>query len=180
MVVDWIHTDWTGWQSFLFLSTNQPTNRPTDQPTDNMKNIPRFSSKLTLLFLLATIFAIVVCGEETSSSSNKNEEEPVDSFNAKDHTDWGTYYDPKNIFCGKYDCYRILGFDYENYGTEKPTTRTITKRYRALSRAWHPDKSTHKDAKERFVVCIFQVFVLDHAFLCVSVCQMSQFPQCYP
>ena len=50
------------------------------------------------------------------------------------------------------DCYKILGFDYENYGVEKPSTKTITKRYRALSREWHPDKSKHKDAKERFVV----------------------------
>eukprot|EP00934_Nitzschia_sp_Nitz4_P002640 Nitzschia sp. Nitz4//NODE_202_length_38933_cov_72.610268//20707//21996//NITZ4_additional_000023-RA//-1//CDS//3329531789//2630//frame0 len=94
------------------------------------------------LFVLA--FSLV--GGEVSA-----EEEVVDTFDAASHTDWGTYYDPKNIFCGRYDCYKILGFDYENYGKEKPTTRTITKRYRALSRAWHPDKSQHKDAKERFV-----------------------------
>lgn len=78
--------------------------------------------------------------------------EEKDTFNAKDHMDWGTYYDPKNIFCGQYDCYKILGFDYENYGKEKPSTKVITKRYRALSREWHPDKSKHKDAKERFTV----------------------------
>ncbi len=78
--------------------------------------------------------------------------EETDFFDVKGHKDWGTYYDPKNIFCGQYDCYKILGFDYESYGRDKPTTRIITKRYRALSREWHPDKSKHKDAKERFVV----------------------------
>jgi DnaJ family protein C protein 25 len=66
-------------------------------------------------------------------------------------TDWGTYHDPQNIFCGKYDCYKILGFDYESYYKEKPAQKTITRHYRSLSREWHPDKSKHKDAKERFV-----------------------------
>jgi DnaJ family protein C protein 25 len=88
-------------------------------------------------------------GEETKKPPKVEEK---DTFNAKDHMDWGTYYDPKNIFCGQYDCYKILGFDYENYGKEKPSTKVITKRYRALSREWHPDKSKHKDAKERFTV----------------------------
>lgn len=88
----------------------------------------------------------------TNAASQDTADADTDTFNAKDHTDWGSYYDPKNIFCGKYDCYQILGFDYENYGKEKPSTKTITKRYRALSREWHPDKSKHKDAKERFVV----------------------------
>ena len=74
------------------------------------------------------------------------------SFNVKDHMDWGSYYDPKNVFCGKYDCYRILGFDYESFGKNIPDTKVITKRYRQLSREWHPDKSKHRDAKERFVV----------------------------
>lgn len=71
-------------------------------------------------------------------------------FNAKEHTDWGTYYDPKSIFCGNFDCYKILGFDFEDYGS--PDSKEITKRYRALGREWHPDKSKHKEAKERFVV----------------------------
>eukprot|EP00538_Stauroneis_constricta_P006808 CAMPEP_0119550818 /NCGR_PEP_ID=MMETSP1352-20130426/4268_1 /TAXON_ID=265584 /ORGANISM="Stauroneis constricta, Strain CCMP1120" /LENGTH=434 /DNA_ID=CAMNT_0007596787 /DNA_START=109 /DNA_END=1413 /DNA_ORIENTATION=- len=74
--------------------------------------------------------------------------EAKEEFNVHTHTNWGTYYDPQNIFCGKYDCYRILGFDFE---AAVPDTKLITKRYRALSRAWHPDKSKHKDAKERFV-----------------------------
>lgn len=90
-------------------------------------------------------------GTGPTDSGTAGSSQDTDTFNAKDHTDWGSYYDPKNIFCGQYDCYQILGFDYENYGREKPSTKTITKRYRALSREWHPDKSKHKDAKERFV-----------------------------
>eukprot|EP00536_Pseudo-nitzschia_multiseries_P015332 jgi/Psemu1/262847/estExt_Genewise1Plus.C_8590007 len=77
-------------------------------------------------------------------------EVPQDTFDVKSHFDWGTYYDPKNIFCGKFDCYGILGFDYESFASEKPTQKMITKRYRALSRHWHPDKSKHPEAKERF------------------------------
>jgi DnaJ family protein C protein 25 len=77
---------------------------------------------------------------------------PVDTFDVKSHFDWGTYYDPKNVFCGKFDCYGILGFDYESFDQEKPTQKMITKRYRALSRHWHPDKSKHPEAKERFQV----------------------------
>lgn len=75
---------------------------------------------------------------------------PQDTFDVKSHFNWGTYYDPKNVFCGKYDCYGILGFDYESFDKEKPTQKMITKRYRALSRHWHPDKSKHPEAKERF------------------------------
>jgi len=77
-------------------------------------------------------------------------EVPMDTFDATSHFDWGTYYDPKNVFCGQYDCYGILGFDYENFDREKPTQKMITKRYRSLSRHWHPDKSKHPEAKERF------------------------------
>lgn len=65
--------------------------------------------------------------------------------------DWGSYYDPQNVFCGKFDCYKILGFDYESFGKNHPDRRKITKRFRKLSRAWHPDKSKHRDAKDRFV-----------------------------
>lgn len=79
-------------------------------------------------------------------------EVPMDTFDVTSHFDWGTYYDPKNVFCGKYDCYGILGFDYESFAREKPTQKMITKRYRALSRHWHPDKNKSTDAKERFQV----------------------------
>lgn len=82
-------------------------------------------------------------------------EVPLDTFDVKSHFDWGTYYDPKNVFCGKFDCYGILGFDYESFDREKPTQKQITKRYRALSRHWHPDKSKHPEAKERFQVRSF-------------------------
>jgi hypothetical protein len=86
-------------------------------------------------------------------NNRKLAREYKDDFDVKSHFDWGTYYDPKSIFCGpKYDCYGILGFDYESFNNEKPTQKQITKRYRAISRHWHPDKSKHKDAKERFVV----------------------------
>lgn len=98
-----------------------------------------------------TTFTNTNTNANAKSNSVPNAPTENDAFDARDHYDWGTYYDPKNIFCGQYDCYKILGFDYESYGREKPTTKTITKRYRALSREWHPDKSKHKDAKERFV-----------------------------
>lgn len=103
--------------------------------------------------------------EQATSSSDSNannnnvnnrqarplaKEVPMDTFDVKSHFEWGSYYDPKSVFCGKYDCYGILGFDYESFATEKPTLKMITKRYRALSRHWHPDKSKHPDAKERF------------------------------
>lgn len=83
----------------------------------------------------------------------KKEEVPSiikDGFDVSNE-DWGSYYDPQSIFCGKYDCYQILGFDYESFGKIKPSTKEITKRYRKLSREWHPDKSKHKNAKARFV-----------------------------
>lgn len=74
-----------------------------------------------------------------------------DEFDPKS-TDWGSYYDPRNVFCGKFDCYKILGFDYESFvGKTPPDSKVITKHYRRLSREWHPDKSKHKQAKNRFV-----------------------------
>ena len=96
----------------------------------------------------------------------KEEVKPQNTFNAEDHTDWGGYYDPQNVFCGKYDCYKILGFDFEDFGTAKPDTKVITKRYRSLSRVWHPDKSKHKDAKERFVVRMMMIIILVTMRLC--------------
>ena len=92
--------------------------------------------------------------EATVAEPPQPETEDLESstFDVKNHVDWGSYYDPQNIFCGKYDCYRILGFDYDSFGTSIPDSKIITKRYRNLSREWHPDKSKHKNAKERFVV----------------------------
>ena len=96
-------------------------------------------------------------GEDTTTTTKPTTTESTTTTKTKDasfnveNEDWGSYYDPKNVFCGQFDCYQILGFDYENFDSYIDT-KLITKRYRALSREWHPDKSKHKDAKERFVV----------------------------
>lgn len=82
-------------------------------------------------------------GSSSSSTDNTTESTTTPPKRAKirvdpnfdvKNEDWGTYYDPQNIFCGKYDCYKILGFDYESYDTIKPTTKEITQRYRQLGR----------------------------------------------
>ena len=91
--------------------------------------------------------------EETAQKTEqKTEQQKTDNFDVKSHKDWGTYYDPHSIFCGKFDCYKILGFDYEEFGKSPPDTKVITKRYRGLSRYWHPDKNKQKGAKDKFVV----------------------------
>jgi hypothetical protein len=60
------------------------------------------------LLLIAVLLVVAVAEEETSSTeptattTAPAEKVETDTFNAKDHTDWGSYYDPKNIFCGKY------------------------------------------------------------------------------
>lgn len=114
----------------------------------------RTALRLALCVLVFISVGHAESSEETTTAEEqqKKPEPPEDKFDAEGHTDWGSYYDPQNVFCGKYDCYAILGFDYGEWATERPSTKQITKRYRALSRAWHPDKSKHKDAKERFVV----------------------------
>lgn len=102
---------------------------------------------------LALCLIIFVSIEAETSSQNASQAKFDDKFDAKQHTNWGSYYDPQNVFCGKYDCYQILGFEYEEFGTIRPTTKQITKRYRTLSRVWHPDKNKdNKEAKDRFVV----------------------------
>lgn len=106
-----------------------------------------------LLFTSAAAQEAETATNDGTTSSNETppkvqEEEPA--FLAAEPDQWGTYYDPQQEFCGKYDCYRILGFDYETFGS--PDTKEITKRYRRMSRKWHPDKSKHPNAKERFVV----------------------------
>jgi curved DNA-binding protein CbpA len=93
--------------------------------------------------------------QDTPSSEGKarqptRPETVGEDFDAS-NTEWGSYYDPQNVFCGKFDCYKILGFDYESFGRSPPDTKTITKRYRGLSREWHPDKNKRRDAKARFV-----------------------------
>lgn len=124
-----------------------------------MKTSLTFLSVLFAWLFLAISFSGAFAQDASTDSNPKSAEdskakkpsdEEGDNFDVTNE-DWGTYYDPQNVFCGKYDCYKILGFDYESWGKEKPTTKLITKRYRRLSREWHPDKSKHKNAKEKFV-----------------------------
>jgi DnaJ family protein C protein 25 len=96
----------------------------------------------------------------TASTEEVGESAPtttIDNNNARpsspcNENDWGSFYDPNNIFCGKFDCYKILCFDYETWGSDPPTLKAITKSYRNLSRKWHPDKNKAKGAREKFVV----------------------------
>lgn len=116
-------------------------------------------------FQLALILALnatltVMANEQVKEADVKEAaDEPTSSKNSADATnplldenaDWGSFYDPKDIFCGKFDCYKILGFDYLTFDTNRPTRKEITNNYRSLSRAWHPDKNRKTGAKERFV-----------------------------
>jgi DnaJ homolog subfamily C member 25 len=105
---------------------------------------------LILLLGLASVYADDNATAQEEVPPPKKRDVVNEDFNVANE-DWGSYYDPQNVFCGKFDCYKILGFDYESFGNVKPDTKMITKRYRALSREWHPDKSKHKNAKSRFV-----------------------------
>ena len=109
------------------------------------------SALLLFVLVLGAASGGKTAKDSTEDANATLEEEAKPKFDA-DHTDWGTYYDPKGVFCGKYDCYKILGFDFEEFGRQHPDRKEITQRYRSLSRAWHPDKSKHRDAKARFVV----------------------------
>lgn len=125
------------------------------------KNRRRYPVSLWSLLLSVLLVGFWMDGPQcllvsASDESSSSPEEPVTSHIDDDfdvsNEDWGSYYDPKNIFCGPYDCYKILGFDYETYhANAKPAKKQITQRYRKLSRAWHPDKSKFPNAKERFV-----------------------------
>ena len=90
----------------------------------------------------------------TSDSSSYSASPPKETRrpSSGDEDDWGSFYDPNNVFCGKFDCYKILGFDHETWGSDPPSLKAITKSYRNLSRMWHPDKNKAKGARERFVV----------------------------
>ena len=70
---------------------------------------------------------------------------------AAEGLNWGANYDPKNKFCGAYDCYSILGFDA---GSDQKTLnkKELSKNYRQISRTFHPDKNGGTQAaKDRFV-----------------------------
>ena len=81
----------------------------------------------------------------------------------------GAYYDPQNIFCGKYDCYKILGFDDEVWGRSPPSKKELTQSYRTMSKKWHPDKNRDKGAKDRFVVRAIYIYI--HTYLHTHVYQ---------
>lgn len=122
-----------------------------------MKRGRAFSVAALCLTLLVTTRCVAqeTTEETTTAQATEQEatvvEEPKKAEPEFDlsNEDFGTYYDPQNVFCGQHDCYKILGFDYE--AGEIPDKKEITKRYRALSRYWHPDKSKHKKAKKIFV-----------------------------
>ena len=141
-----------------------------------MKILSSYWSALLLLLALAN-----VSGEEAKGSADASaipsDETSKPKFDAADHTDWGSYYDPKGEFCGKYDCYKILGFDFEEFGKQHPDRKEITQRYRSLSRAWHPDKSKHRDAKERFVV---RSNTRDSVFVSLSMIHFVVLTLCFP
>ena len=58
------------------------------------------------------------------------------------------YWDPLEVFCGSRDCYSLLGVENDANST------TISKAYRKISRATHPDKvrdpSQKANATEQF------------------------------
>lgn len=86
-------------------------------------------------------------GETSESSPPKPKKNPPSG----NEDDWGSFYDPNKVFCGEYDCYKILGFDHMTWGRAPPSLKDITKSYRGLSRKWHPDKNKAKGAREKFV-----------------------------
>lgn len=96
--------------------------------------------------------ATVTDASDSSSTTDSKPKETRRNPPVTDDDDWGHFYDPKNVFCGKFDCYKILGFDHETWGNEPPSLKDITKSYRGLSRKWHPDKNKVKGAREKFVV----------------------------
>jgi curved DNA-binding protein CbpA len=112
----------------------------------------RSHSIFTILLLLLTLLhtnaneATPESSSTTSSTADEPTQKPIDP-----EKDWGSFYDPKNVFCGKYDCYKILGFDYFAWGGDPPSIKEITKSYRSLSRQWHPDKNKSRGAREKFV-----------------------------
>jgi len=104
-------------------------------------------SHLVQFTAAALCFLSSTClGAEDESKTN-NSKFQLDPVHYTDQVDWGSFYDPQSIFCGEFDCYKILAL---NYGTD-PSTKEITRNYRALGRYWHPDKNKEKGAKERFV-----------------------------
>jgi len=115
-----------------------------------MWRLQQGSSRNLIFLFLSTILlgyvTLLVAADSDGESNDTAKEEPIE-FPEKH---WGQYYDPSKVFCGEYDCYKILGFDFETW-TKSPTKKQITQSYRSLSRTWHPDKNRDDGAKERFV-----------------------------
>ena len=141
---------------------------------------------ILLCLLVATLLSPTNAEETTTTSSSSSSTTTTSSRPQKPinpDTDWGSFYDPKNVFCGKYDCYKILGFDYLTWGNDPPSHKEITKSYRSLSRQWHPDKNKARGAREKFVVsaCIIyslfcsmycllaRIWTLDWSMMCSSI-----------
>jgi curved DNA-binding protein CbpA len=102
--------------------------------------------QLSLLSISSDLVQAAESDDLKINDTLKNEVEP-ETIDMNEKLDWGTFYDPKEVFCGEFDCYKILGLDYLN----SPTSKEITQSFRSLSRRWHPDKNRKKGAKERFV-----------------------------
>lgn len=118
-----------------------------------------YNTMLLGLFLTIMLFPVMALaemndeGNTASPPKKKTLNTCWDTLNTSESPEknWGTYYDPKGVFCGDYDCFKILGFCYEDWGKTPPTTKEITQSYRRMGRVWHPDKNTMTGAKERFV-----------------------------
>lgn len=109
-----------------------------------------YGSRVVFMFLLMLLINSMTLIEATDSDAESNGTVKDEKIEFPEQH-WGTYYDPSNVFCGEYDCYKILGFDYETWGRSPPTKKEITQSYRSLSRRWHPDKNRDKGAEDRFV-----------------------------
>jgi len=106
---------------------------------------------LFLSMLLLSSIALIKAADGDAESNAESNDTAKDEKIEFPEQHWGQYYDPSNVFCGEYDCYKILGFNFETWGRSPPTKKEITQSYRSLSRTWHPDKNRDKGAEERFV-----------------------------
>ena len=137
------------------------------------------------------VFSVLVQAESVNEGSTSEPTTPKEENNTMNENvgdaqeeDWGSFYDPKGVFCGEFDCYKILGLDHY----DKPTTKDITKNFRSLSRVWHPDKNRQKGAKDRFVVrfvlipCFFQfcLVIIAHMYVFVLNRKSKKHMKFYP
>jgi DnaJ family protein C protein 25 len=100
---------------------------------------------------LGVIFALLLLALSTHGAESAEDADADNSTYDFPEKKWGSYYDPSNVFCGKYDCYKILGFDHEQWGRSPPDKNDLTQSYRMLSKRWHPDKNKDRNANDRFM-----------------------------